>query len=74
MVGVGLENRVGDHRERTSPRKIRARFRSYKHTSLVFVIGRFSIAELVGIDLQLVLLPEAIPILDVLPASLVRMP
>ena len=73
-VGVGRRNGRLHCWVGTPTRKIRAWFRSYKHTSLVFLIGSFSIAELVGIDLQLVLLPEAIPILDVLPASLVRMP
>ena len=32
--GVGQTNRVGDRRGRTTPRKIRARFQGYKHTSL----------------------------------------
>ena len=33
-VGVGQKKYVGDNRQRTPPRKIRAQFHGYKHTSL----------------------------------------
>jgi hypothetical protein len=39
-VGVGRKKRVGDGWERTPPRKIRLRFRGYKHTSLAFLAAR----------------------------------
>jgi hypothetical protein len=35
--GVGQEKRADNHRWRTPPRKIRARFLGFKHTSLVSV-------------------------------------
>jgi hypothetical protein len=38
--GVGQEKRAGNHRRRTPPRKIRARFRGDKHTSLAFSVGK----------------------------------
>src|SRR5215207_7318303 len=47
--GVGQEKRAGDHRERTPPRKIRARFRGYKHILLIFVVLAFYELRLCGV-------------------------
>ena len=47
--GVGQEKRAGDHRGRTPPRKIRARFQACKHILLIFVVSTFDELRLCGV-------------------------
>jgi hypothetical protein len=50
-MGVGHRDRIGNSPARTPPRKIRAQFLRYKHTSLITLIGeplgfRLSLAQI----------------------------